>query len=140
MVVEDELVVLQDIKQEGTITSTTIDGDINYRIPKSIENIIYEKLGLETQNQIQELIDNRKKLISLKWAIIYDVLAWLENEGKITGKNMDVTSVKDSQVSISYSRRSKSEGNNAKSYNQLSKDYVLKLKPIKRVGGSPHGY
>lgn len=140
MGVEDELVVLLDVKEEGTITSTTIDSDINYRIPKSIENIIYEELGLETQNQIQELIDNRKKLISLKWAIIYDVLAWLENEGKITGKNMDVTSVKDSQVSISYSRRSKSEGNNAKSYSQLSKDYVLKLKPVKRVGGSPHGY
>lgn len=140
MGVEDELVGLLDVKEEGTITSTTIDGDINYRIPKSIENIIYEELGLETQNQIQELIDNRKKLISLKWAIIYDILAWLENEGKITGKNMDVTSVKDSQVSISYSRRSKSEGNNAKSYSQLSKDYVLKLKPIKRVGGSPHGY
>lgn len=140
MGVEDDLVVLQDVKQEGTITSTTIDSDINYRIPKSIENIIYEELGLETQNQIQELIDNRKKLISLKWAIIYDVLAWLENEGKITGKNMDVTSVKDSQVSISYSRRSKSEVSNAKSYSQLSKDYVLKLKPVKRVGGSPHGY
>lgn len=140
MGVEDELVGLLDVKEEGTITSTTIDSDINYRIPKSIENIIYEELGLETQNQIQELIDNRKKLISLKWAIIYDILAWLENEGKITGKNMDVTSVKDSQVSISYSRRSKSEGNNAKSYSQLSKDYVLKLKPIKRVGGSPHGY
>lgn len=140
MGVEDELVILQDVKQEGTITSTTIDSDINYRIPESIENIIYEELGLETQNQIQELIDNRKKLIRLKWAIIYDVLAWLENEGKITGKNMDVTSVKDSQVSISYSRRSKSEGSNAKSYSQLSKDYVLKLKPVKRVGGSPHGY
>lgn len=140
MGVEDELVGLLDVKEEGTITSTTIDSDINYRIPKSIENIIYEELGLETQNQIQELIDNRKKLISLKWAIIYDILAWLENEGKITGKNMDVTSVKDSQVSISYSRRSKSEGNNAKSYSQLSKDYVLKLKPVKRVGGSPYGW
>ena len=140
MVYADDLIELDDVKQEGTITGTNLDTDIEYRIPKSIENIIYDELELETQSQIQELIDNRKKLISLKWAIIYHVLAWLENEGKITGKNMDVTSVKDSQVSISYSRRSKSEGNNAKSYSQLSKDYVLKLKPIKRVGGSPHGY
>ncbi|MDH7506199.1 MAG: hypothetical protein QHH15_00225 [Candidatus Thermoplasmatota archaeon] len=137
MAVEDDIITATDVKYEGAITSSSLNKNINYRIPKSIENVIYDELELVTQDEIQSIIDDRKKCNNLKWAIIYDVLAWLESKNLIKGSDQIVTSVRDSQVSVSYTRGKVGMSGKPTSYEELSKYYINKLRASPPIGGVP---
>lgn len=126
--IDENLVTVIEVKNEGSITDSTLNKNISYRIPKSTENILYDILELVDDEEVQEILDDRKKSINLKWAIIYDVLAWLEREGKIDGKNVDITTMKDSIVSVSFQRRKgTSESKKSQSYIDLRDEAIKKI-------------
>lgn len=127
MGVADDIITVTDVKNEGAITSSTLNKNINYRIPWSIENVIYDELGLTTDTEIQEILDDTKKNNNLRWAIIYDVLAWLESKSLISGSDKIITSIKDSQASISYGKAGASPEGTPSTYKELSKKYINKL-------------
>lgn len=136
--VDEDIILVEDVTNEGTIIGSALDDQIEYRIPKSTDNILYDELKIEEDSEIEEILADRKESMYLKWAIIYDVLAWLEREGKIDGKNMDVTSIKDSQVSVTVQRRKGAlQQNISESYSELRDDYIRKLiNKLPPVGGA----
>jgi len=136
MAVEDGIVTVKDVKDEGTITDNTVNKNINYRIPISIEKIIYSELRLEKQKDIQKILDDKIKSLDLKWAIVYDVLAWLESKGKIDPADQVVTVIRDAQATVQFgSVQSVTE--KPKSYAALSEYYISRLKPSPPIGGKP---
>jgi hypothetical protein len=131
-----------DVKNEGTISDESLDDFIEYRIPVSIENVVNIELELFEETDLYSIMGDPIQKLNLKRAVIYDVLAWLENEGKIEGNSFDITSVSDSQVSLSYAKRTSGKYTSPSSYSELSKYYLNKLKGNYNkppVGGVPSG-
>lgn len=74
----------------------------------------------------------------LKMAAICKILSFLESKGLIKSSNSEVTSIRDSQVSVSFQRsQSKKTSEVPESYDEQYKYYIGQVRPLPPVGGSP---
>jgi hypothetical protein len=134
-----DLCTADDVKMESV---SLVDNDAyDELIESKISDYTIEVFGDAeyTQEELDSITDEDElEQVSyyLKMAIIYRVLMFLENRSIIQGFGNEVSSIRDSQISISYT---KSTGNkeNIGSYEDQYKKYISGLKPLPPRGGVP---